>query len=101
MPRRRLWISGIDVSKLRRFICHCFIEDILIYLINKGNHMNHLRVVLQVHKKNQLFSKYSKCEFLIRSVAFIGHINSSEGVEVYPRKTEAIMNFPRPLTHTH
>ena len=63
-----------------------FIDDILMYSKNKGNHMNHLRVVLQVHKENQLFANCSKCEFLMRSVAFHGHIISSEGVEVYPNK---------------
>ena len=73
--------------------------------------MNHLRVVLQVLKENQLFSKYIKYEFLLRSdikyefllrsVAFLGHIISSEGVEVDPRKTKAVKICPRPLTQTN
>ena len=62
--------------------------------------MDHLRVMLQVLKKNQLFSKYRKCEFWLRSVAFLAHIISSEGLEVDPRKTEAVKNYPRPLTPT-
>ena len=62
--------------------------------------MNHLIVVLQVLKENQLFSKYSKYEFWLRSMAFLGHIISSEGVEVDPIKTEAVKNWPRPLTPT-
>ena len=62
--------------------------------------MNRLRVVLQVLKENQLFSKYRKCDFWLRSVAFLGHIISSEGVEVDPRKIEAVKNCPRPLTPT-
>ena len=66
-----------------------FIDDILVYLKNEGDHINHLRVVLQVLKDNQLFSKYSKCEFLLRLVAFIGHVISSECVKVDPQKTEA------------
>ena len=64
-----------------------FIDDILVYSENEGDHMDHLRVVLQVLKENQLFSNYSKCEFWLRSVAFQGHIISSEEVEVDPRKT--------------
>ena len=51
-----------------------FIDDILVYSKNEGDHMNHLRVVLHVLKENQLFSKNSKYEFLLRSVAFLGHI---------------------------
>ena len=54
--------------------------------------MDHLRVVLQFLKEHQLFAKYSKCQFWSRSVAFLGHIISSEGVEVDPRKTEAVKN---------
>ena len=50
--------------------------------------MCHLRVVLQTLKEHQLFSKYSKCEFWLRSVTFLGHIICSEGVEVDPRKME-------------
>ena len=52
--------------------------------------MNHLRVVLKVLKVLQLFAKYSKCEFWLWSVTFLGHIISSEGVEVDPRKMEAV-----------
>ena len=48
--------------------------------------MDHLRVVLQVLNENQLFSKYSKCEFCLTSVTFLGHKISIEGVEVDPRQ---------------
>ena len=63
--------------------------------------MDHLRVVLHVLKENQLFSKYSKLEFWLRSVAFLGHIISSDGIEVYPTKIEAVNNWPRPFNPTH
>ena len=62
--------------------------------------MDHLRVVLQVLKENQRFAKYIKCEFWFRSVAFLGHIITSEGVEVDSRKIEVAKNWPRPLTPT-
>ena len=77
-----------------------FIDDIWVYLKNEGYHLNHLRVVLQVLKENQLFAKYRKCEFWLRSVAFLGHIISSKGVDVEPRKTKAVKNRPRPLNPT-
>ena len=75
-----------------------YIDDILIYSKNEGNHMNHLRVVFQVLKEHQLFAKYSKCEFWLRSVTFHGHIISCDGVEIDPSKMEAVKNWPRPLT---
>ena len=62
--------------------------------------MNHLRMMLQTLKENQLFAKYSKCEFLLRSVVFFGHIISTEGFEIIPTKTEAVKNWPRPLNPT-
>ena len=67
-----------------------FIENILVYSKNEGEHMDHLRVVLQVIKENQLFTKYRKCEFWLRSVAFLGHIISSKRIEVNTRKIEAV-----------
>ena len=63
--------------------------------------MYHLRVVLQVLNQNQLFDKYIKCELWLMSVAFPCHIISSEGVEVDPRKTEAVKNLLRPLNSTN
>ena len=78
-----------------------FIDDMLVYLKNEGDNMNHLRVVLQVLKEHQLFTKYSKYEFWLRSVTFLIHIISSEGVEVDPRKMEKVKYWPRPLTPTN
>ena len=59
--------------------------------------MNHFRVVLHVLKEHQFIAKYRKCEFWLRSVTFLGHIISSEGVEVDSRKMEAMKNWPKPL----
>ena len=56
--------------------------------------MSHLKIVLQILKDNQLFSKFSKCEFLLSSVVFLGHIVSSEGIEVDPRKFDVVKNCP-------
>ena len=71
-----------------------------MYLKNESEHMDHLTMVLQVIKENHSLAKFSTCDFLLRSVAFIGHIISSEGVEVDPRKTEVLKNWPRPFTPT-
>ena len=72
-----------------------FIDNILVYSKNEDDLMGHLTVVLQTFKEHQLYDKYSKCEFWLRSVTFLGHIISSEGVEVDLRKTEAVKNCPR------
>ena len=65
-----------------------------VYSKNEGEQMDHLTVVLQVLKENQIFAKYRKCEFCLRSMAFLGHMISSEVVEVDPRKTEAVNVWP-------
>ena len=53
-----------------------------------------LRVVLQVSKEHQFFDKYTKSNFWLRSVEFLGHVISSEYIEVDPKKTKAVKNFP-------
>ena len=65
--------------------------DILVYSKNDGEHMDLLRVVIQVLKQNKLFAKYSKNEFWLRSLEFLGHINSSEKLKVDLRKIEVVM----------
>ena len=59
-----------------------------------------MRLTLQEIRKHQLYAKFSKCEFWFRSVTFLGHVVSDEGVVVDPRKTEAFKNRIRPLIPT-
>ncbi|WMV13718.1 hypothetical protein MTR67_007103 [Solanum verrucosum] len=75
-----------------------FMDDILIYSRSEGEHMDHLRIVLQVLKEHQLYAKFSKCEVWLRSVAFLGHSVSSKGIDVDPKKTDAVKSWPRHLT---
>ncbi|XP_075110082.1 uncharacterized protein LOC142181216 [Nicotiana tabacum] len=77
-----------------------FIDDILLYSKSKEDHAEHLRIALQTLKKNELYAKFSKCELWLQSVAFLGHVVSSEGIKVDPQKTEAVKNWPRPTTPT-
>ena len=78
-----------------------FINDILVYSKSEDEHMGHLRVMLQIIMEHQLFSKYNKCEFWLRLVAFLGHIISSKGVKFDPRKTKVVKNWPTPLDPTN
>ncbi|KAH0727836.1 hypothetical protein KY290_003558 [Solanum tuberosum] len=77
-----------------------FIDNFLIYSRSENEQMKYLRIVLQVLKDHQLYAKFSKCEFWLRSIAFLSHIVSSKGIEVDPKKMDAVKGWPRPLTHT-
>ncbi|GJX73117.1 putative reverse transcriptase domain-containing protein [Tanacetum coccineum] len=66
-----------------------FIDDILIYSRNKEEHANHLRIILELLKKEKLYAKFSKCDFWIRIVQFLGHLIDSQGLHVDPAKIEA------------
>ncbi|CAJ2633781.1 unnamed protein product [Trifolium pratense] len=75
-----------------------FIDDILIYSKSKEEHEQHLRLVLQTLRENQLYAKFSKCEFWLDNVTFLGHVVSKNGISVDPSKVEAVQNWPRPTT---
>src|SRR5687767_5991964 len=75
-----------------------FIDDILVYSRSKEDHEGHLRIVLQVLRDEKLFAKFRKCEFWLREVAFLGHVVSGEAIKFDPKKTEAVKNWPRPLS---
>ncbi|KAL4284532.1 hypothetical protein GQ457_16G016040 [Hibiscus cannabinus] len=73
-----------------------FIDDILIYSRNKDEHVEHLRIVLQTLRDRQLYAKFSKCEFWLSEVAFLGHIISANGIMVDPKKIETILYWRPP-----
>ncbi|KAH0681196.1 hypothetical protein KY284_022281 [Solanum tuberosum] len=77
-----------------------FIGDILVYSRSEEAHANHLRQVLQILRDRKLYAKFSKCEFWLKSVAFLGHIVSDEGIRVDNQKIEVVKNWPRPTTPT-
>ncbi|KAL4020671.1 hypothetical protein IC575_019452 [Cucumis melo] len=75
-----------------------FIDDILIYSKTKVEHEEHLRMVLQTLRDNKLYAKFSKCEFWLKQVSFLGHVVSKAGVSVDPAKIEAVTSWTRPST---
>ncbi|PKU68622.1 RNA-directed DNA polymerase [Dendrobium catenatum] len=75
-----------------------FIDDILNYSSDKESHSSHLQAVLQTLKENKLYAKFSKCEFWLSSVNFLGHVISGEGISVDQNKIQAISDWPRPTT---
>ena len=74
-----------------------FIDDILIYSQSETEHEHHLSLVLQRLREHRLYAKFSKCEFLMPQVSFLGHIVSRDGILVDPSKIKAVKNWPRPV----
>ncbi|GJT84048.1 putative reverse transcriptase domain-containing protein [Tanacetum coccineum] len=77
-----------------------FIDDILIYSKTREEHVEHLRLVLGLLKKEKLYAKFSKCEFWLREVQFLGHVINGNGIHVDPSKIEAVKNWKAPRTPT-
>ncbi|KAJ9558118.1 hypothetical protein OSB04_012733 [Centaurea solstitialis] len=73
---------------LEKFVI-VFIDDILIYSRSKEDHEHHLRLILELLKAGQLYARFSKCEFWIREVHFLGHVVNKGGIHVDPAKVEA------------
>ncbi|GKB23861.1 putative reverse transcriptase domain-containing protein, partial [Tanacetum coccineum] len=75
-----------------------FIYDILIYSKSKEEHEIHLRLALELLKKDKLYAKFSKCEFWLQEVHFLGHVVNQNGIHVDPSKIEAVKNWKSPTT---
>ncbi|GKB90246.1 putative nucleotidyltransferase, ribonuclease H [Tanacetum coccineum] len=75
-----------------------FIDDILIYSRHEKEHEEHLKTILELLKKEELYAKFSKCEFWINTVKFLGHVIDSGGIHVDPAKIEAVKNWASPTT---
>ena len=73
-----------------------FVDDILINSQSEWEHEDHLRIVLQLLRDHQLYSKFSKCKFWLTEVRFLGHVVSASGVSVDPEKVEVVMSWERP-----
>ncbi|GJX98228.1 putative reverse transcriptase domain-containing protein, partial [Tanacetum coccineum] len=84
---------------LDRFVI-VFIDDILIYSKSRKEHEGHLKLILNLLKKEELYAKFSKCEFWLSKVQFLGHVIDSEGIHVDPAKIEAIKDWASPKTPT-
>ncbi|KAF5768290.1 putative nucleotidyltransferase, Ribonuclease H [Helianthus annuus] len=80
---------------LDRFVI-VFIDDVLIYSKSKVEHAQHLHLILELLQGNQLYAKFSKCEFWLEEVQFLGHIVNGQGIHVDPAKIEAVKSWITP-----
>jgi hypothetical protein len=83
------------MNELDKFVV-VFIDDILIYSKSKAEHAKHLRIVLQGLRDYKLYAKFSKCEFWLDSVKFLGHTISKDGISVDPSKVQEVMDWKPP-----
>ena len=82
-------MNGIFKPYLDLFVI-VFIDDILVYSKSKKEHEENLRIVLEMLREKKLYGKFSKCEFWLDSVSFLGHVVSKDGVIMDPSKIEAV-----------
>ncbi|GKC14964.1 putative reverse transcriptase domain-containing protein [Tanacetum coccineum] len=75
-----------------------FIDDILVYSKTREEHEVHLGLVLELLKKEKLYAKFSKCEFWLQEVQFLGHVINGDGIHIDPSKIKAVENWEAPRT---
>ncbi|GKE51172.1 putative reverse transcriptase domain-containing protein, partial [Tanacetum coccineum] len=77
-----------------------FIDDILIYSKSEEEHEVHLKTILDLLKKEKLYTKFSKCEFWLKEVQFLGHVINCDDIHVDPSKVESVKNWKTPESST-
>jgi hypothetical protein len=90
-------MNSIFMEGLDKFVV-VFIDDILVFSKSKKEHEEHLRIVLQRICDHQLYVEFSKCEFWLTEVQFLGHMVSSEGISVDPSKVRAMLDWKPSMT---
>jgi hypothetical protein len=88
-------MNKVFMEYLDKFVV-VFIDDILIFLKTEEEHETHLRLVLEKLRAHQLYTKFSKCEFWLSEVAFLGHVISTGGVSVDPSKVKDVLDWMPP-----
>jgi len=90
-------MNSVFMPELDKFVV-VFIDYILVYSENEQDHAEHLRVVLTRLREHQLYAKFSKCEFWLKKVHFLGHIMSEEGIAVDLSKVQEVMDWKAPTS---
>jgi len=90
-------MNSVFMPELDKFVV-VFIDDILVYSRNEEEHVEHLRVVLTRLREHQLYAKFSKCEFWLKKVPFLGHVLTEEGISVDPAKVQEVLDWKVPTS---
>ena len=90
-------MNSVFMPELDKFVV-VFIDDILIYSKSEEEHTEHLRIVLQHLRDHKLFAKFSKCEFWLDKVPFLGHVISAKGISVDPGKVKEVLDWTPPTS---
>jgi hypothetical protein len=88
-------MNKVFMEYLDKFVV-VFIDNILIFSKTEEEHEKYLRMVLEKLKSNQLYAKFSKCEFWLTEVAFLGHVIFAGGISVDPSKVKDVLNWMPP-----
>jgi hypothetical protein len=88
-------MNKIFMPYLDKFVI-MFSDDILVYSKDKSEHAKHLKIVLQTLREHQLYAKFSKCEFWLDKVEFLGHVITKKGIAVNPSKVESVLEWKSP-----
>jgi len=93
------FMNSVFMPKLDKFVV-VFIDDIMIYSNNNEEHEQHLPIVLTRLREHKLYAKFSKCEFWLDRVHFLGHVLTPDGISVDPGKVHDVLNWKSPkLVH--
>src|SRR6187399_3398086 len=85
-------MNKVFMEFLDKFVV-VFIDDILIYSKDEEEHAEHLRLVLEKLREHQRYAKFSKCEFWLPEVTYLGHVISKDGISVNPKRVQAILDW--------
>jgi hypothetical protein len=88
-------LNLVFMPELDKFMI-VFIDDILVYSENEQEHAEHLRIVLMRLREHQLYAKFSKCEFWLKTIHFLDHVLSENGISVDPSKVQEVMDRKAP-----
>ncbi|KAK1608365.1 hypothetical protein QYE76_032038 [Lolium multiflorum] len=92
-------MNKVFMNFLDKFVV-VFIDDILIYSKTEEEHEQHLEIILETLRQHKLYAKFSKCEFWLKEVGFLGHILSAGGIAVDPAKIKTVTEWKAPTTQT-
>ncbi|GKD24621.1 putative reverse transcriptase domain-containing protein [Tanacetum coccineum] len=104
--RYPLPVQEEDISNTTFRTCYCHYEfQVMPFrltnaLKRKEEHAEHLKLILELLKKEELYAKFSKCEFWLSKVQFLGHVINYEGIQVDPTKIKSIKDWASPKTPT-